>query len=97
MAFDSLNEMDIVRHTLSVSHPKTDFTGKADAYLQAYFDADAEKKEDEDEDEDEKEMKAKDSLNNFHHDMKGQSKVSDLRAKRSEEMGQAWRKTIGEA
>tara|TARA_B100000519_G_scaffold203377_2_gene226053 strand:+ start:1803 stop:2948 length:1146 start_codon:yes stop_codon:yes gene_type:complete len=96
-ACDSLNEMDIIRHTLYISHPKTDFTGKPDAYLQAYFDADAEKKEAEDEDEEEEKNKAKDSLNNFHQDMKGQSKVSDLRAKRSEEMGQAWRKTIGEA
>lgn len=92
---DSLNEMDMIRHTLSVSHPKTNFSGKPDAYLQAYFDADAEKKaEDEDEEEDD-EKKAKDSMSNLSSDMSKDSKVTDLRAQKDEAMRSAWKKTIG--
>jgi hypothetical protein len=54
---DSVDEMEIIRHTLSISHPRTNFSGKPDAYLQAYFDADLEKKE---EDEEKADKKAKD-------------------------------------
>ncbi len=73
---DSVDEMEIIRHTLSVSHPKTNFAGKPDAYLQAYFDADLEKKED---DEEKADKKAKDM------EEEGEEKLRDEDEKKAKE------------